>query len=299
MRVFFLQLALRETGWEVNLKNTIPSLICVGSFLAGSALAQAPINLTVDTASRQFAIPNDFVGLGYETKSVALNTYGVSGYFFTPANTQLITLFRNIGIKNIRVGGGTVDGSGSGEHCVSPTPTHADIDHLFQFAQAAGVKVIYSVRLLNPGACADPNLAAEDAGIAEYVWSKYRANLDSFSIGNEPDVRNFHTYPGHPVDPAIEETTVGVPGSAYPSYFAAWQHVAEVIHKAAPEAKFSGPDTAVSDTGTFVPDRSSGVSWSLQVANDLKDSGDLVKRRFSTITFGVSPGNTTSPGGDR
>lgn len=275
------------------MKRSIPSLICAVSFLAGSALAQAPINLTVDTASRQFAIPDDFVGLGFETKSVALNTYGVSGYFFTPANTQLITLFRNIGIKNIRVGGGTVDGSGSGEHCVSPTPTHADIDHLFQFAQAAGVKVIYSVRLLNPGTCADPGLAAEDAGIAEYVWSKYRANLDSFSIGNEPDVRNFHTYPGHPVDPAIEETTVGVPGSAYPSYFAAWQHVAEVIHKAVPEVKFSGPDTAVSDTGTFVPNPSSGISWTQQFAADLKKSGLLVEALQHHYVWGL-PGNTTT-----
>jgi hypothetical protein len=284
---------IRAGLWEVNLNRYISSLVCASALLAGTVLAQAPIKLTIDTASRKFAIPDDFVGLGFETKSVAPNTYGVSGYFFTPTNTQLITLFKNIGIKNIRVGGGTVDGSGSSEHCVMPTPSHADIDHLFRFAQVAGVKVIYSVRLLNLGACADAGLASEDAAIAKYVWSKYRANLDSFSIGNEPDVRNFHTYPGHPMDPAIEETTAGIPGTAYTSYFAAWRHIADVIHKAVPEAKFSGPDTAVSSTSSFTPNPSNGVSWTQQFAADLKKSGLLAEALQHHYVWG-DPGNTTT-----
>src|SRR5580693_23558 len=119
---------------------SVVSALCI---LAGVMLAQAPVTpvapvtLTVDTASRQFRVPDDFAGLGFETKSVVSNTYGVSGNFFSPANTQLITLFRNAGIHNIRVGGGTVDGSGSDEHCVTPTPSNADIDNLFAFARAA------------------------------------------------------------------------------------------------------------------------------------------------------------------
>lgn len=81
-----------------------------------SARPQSTVQITVDTAHPQFAIPTDFVGLGFETKSVVRGAYGVSGNFFSPANRQLITLFRNIGIRNIRVGGGTVDGSGGDEH---------------------------------------------------------------------------------------------------------------------------------------------------------------------------------------
>jgi hypothetical protein len=280
-------------GREVSLNRGFSSLVCAGLLIAGAVLAQAPIKLTIDTASRELAIPNDFVGLGFETKSVAPNTHGVSGYFFTPTNTQLITLFQNIGIRNIRVGGGTVDGSSGNERCVMPVPTHGDIDNLFKFAQAAGVKVIYSVRLTNLDTCPNPNLAEDDARIAHYVWTNYRSTLDSFSIGNEPDVRSFHTYPGHPVDPLIYEATVGVPGSAYASYFTDWRHFADVIREAVPEAKLSGPDTAVSDTGTFVPDRSSGVSWTLQFANDLEGSGILKEALQHHYVWG-GPGNTTA-----
>ena len=255
--------------------------------------AQAPIKLTVDTSQREFAIPDDFVGLGFETKSAASNTYGVSGNFFSPANKQLITLFRNIGIKHIRVGGGTVDGSGRDEHCVMPTPTNQDIDNLFAFARAAGVKVIYSVRLENIGACANPHVAEDDAKIVQYIWSKYRANLDSFSIGNEPDVREFHTYPGQDLDPAVYEATPGVAGSAYPSYIADWKRFADVIHKAVPDATFSGPETAVSDNSSFTPNRADGVSWTVQFARDEKSSGLMAAALQHHYVWG-SPGNTTA-----
>ena len=275
------------------MSGRIKAFICTSIIVASIVRAQAPIKLTVDTTSREFAIPDDFVGLGFETKSVAPNTYGVSGYFFTPTNTQLITLFRNSGIKQIRVGGGTVDGSGRNEHCAMPTPNHKDIDNLFEFAQAAGIKVIYSFRLLNLSSCADPNLAEEDAGIALYIWSKYRANLDSFSIGNEPDVLSFHTRPDQTVDSAIYETTPHVPGTAYPSYLADWRHFADVILKSVPDAKFSGPDTAVSATSSFTPSPANGVSWTEQFARDLKDSGILIEALQHHYVWG-NPGTTTA-----
>jgi hypothetical protein len=267
--------------------------IALGCFLSGSALAQAPVKLTIDTSKHGYRIPDDFVGLGFETRSVVPNQYGVSGYFFSPANTQLITLFRNIGIKQIRVGGGTVNGSGRNERCVSPIPTFEDIDNLFEFARAAEIKVIYSVRLENISACANPHLAEDDAKIVEYIWRKYGANLDSFSIGNEPDVRDYHTYPGQQLDPAVVETKPGVAGSAYPSYFADWRHFAEVIHKAVPRAKFSGPDTAVSGTSSFTPDPATGVSWTVQFARDLQGSGLLAEALQHHYVWG-SPGDTTA-----
>jgi hypothetical protein len=248
--------------------------------------------LKIDTASRQFRVPNDFAGLGFETKSAVANSYGVPGNFFSSANTQLITLFRNIGVRNVRVGGDTVDGSETDEHCVSPTPSLADIDKLFAFARAAGVKVIYSVRLLNVSSCPNPHLAEDDAGIVRYIWQKYRAQLDSFSIGNEPDVRSFHSRPGNVVDPAIFESTPGVPGSAYPSYFEQWQKFAATIRKAAPGAKFSGPDTAVSDTSSFTPDPAHGVSWTVQFARDLKTSGMFAAALQHHYVWGL-PKNTT------
>ncbi|MGB7265585.1 MAG: hypothetical protein WBC92_08730 [Terracidiphilus sp.] len=251
------------------------------------------MKVAVDTSARGYAIPADYVGLGFETKSAVANAYGVRGNFFSPENTQLITLFRNIGIKEIRVGGGTVDGSGRSEHCVTPTPTFKDIDNLFEFARAADIKVIYSVRLENLGSCANPNLAEDDAKIVQYIWSKYRANLDSFSIGNEPDVSQYHSRPGATLDPAIYETTPGVPGSAYPSYFADWRRFAEVIRKAVPDAKFSGPDTAVSSTSSFTPNPQDGVSWTVQFARDLEGTGMLAEVLQHHYVWG-GPGDTTA-----
>ena len=267
-------------------------VVCSCCILAGTLLAQAPVTLKIDTASRRFRIPGDFAGLGFETKGAIANAYGVHGDFFSPANTQLITLFRNIGIRNIRVGGGTVDGSGKDEHCATPTPSFADIDSLFAFARAAGVRVIYSVRLLNLSSCPNPHLAEDDARIVGYIWQKYRAQLDSFSIGNEPDVRGFHSRPGQVVDPDIYESTPGVAGSAYPSYFSQWQKFAAVIRKAAPGAKFSGPDTAVSDTSSFTPDPEQGVSWTVQFARDMKPSGMLATALQHHYVWGL-PENTT------
>jgi hypothetical protein len=275
------------------MKGRMWSVVCSWCVLAGALLAQAPITVKVDTSRRQFRIPDDFAGLGFETKSAVPNTYHVAGYFFSPANTQLITLFRNTGIHHIRVGGGTVDGSGSDEHCVMPTPSFDDIDNLFAFARAADVKVIYSVRLLNVGTCANPHLAEDDARIVRYIWQKHRAQLDSFSIGNEPDVRSFHSRPGHEVDPAIYESKPGVPGSAYASYLAQWRNFAKTIHKAAPGAKFSGPDTAVSDSSSFTPDPAQGVSWTVQFARNLKSSGMLVETLQHHYVWGL-PDNTTA-----
>jgi hypothetical protein len=149
------------------------------------------------------------------------------------------------------------------------------------------------VRLLNVQSCANPNLASDDAKIVSYIWKRYRANLDSFSIGNEPDVSSYHSRPGQIVDPAIFETTPGIPGTAYPSYFADWRHFAEVIRKAAPGAKFSGPDTAVSGTSSFTPNASDGVSWTQKFAEDLKGSGMLAEALQHHYVWGL-PGNTTA-----
>jgi hypothetical protein len=261
--------------------------------LAGTLAAQAPVTVNVNTSAREFAIPADFVGLGFETKSVLPNEYGVRGYFFSPENTQLITLFRNIGIREIRVGGGTVDGSGKTEQCATGIPTDQDIDQLFEFAKAADIKVIYSVRLLNLAACTNPHLAEDDAKMVGYIWDHYRAQIDSFSIGNEPDVSGYHARPGYPHDPAIYETVPGVPGSAFPSYLADWRHFAAVIHKAVPDAKFSGPETAVSSRSSFTPNPADGVSWTVAFAKDQEGSGLLDEALQHHYVWG-GPGDTTA-----
>lgn len=139
-------------------------------------------------------------------------------------------MFRTIGIKSLRVGGGTAD---LPQYHV---PGPADIDHLFAFAEAADVKVIYTLRLLNGS-------ATDDARIARYIQQHYASRLVCFEIGNEPDWHSYHTSAGHARDPRIVESVADHPGTAFPSFLADWNDFASAVIRAAPGAKFTGPDT--------------------------------------------------------
>ena len=78
-------------------------------------------------------------------------------------------------------------------------------DSLKHYMGAAGVKVIYTFRLLSPGAAPIDDLKSVNARAAGYIWRHYREHVDTFAIGNEPDWHAFHAYDGHPLDPAIYE----------------------------------------------------------------------------------------------
>ena len=249
-----------------------------------------PITITIDAEHPGPVVPDDFAGLSFERGPLHSGNAGVSGNLFSPANSSLVTLFRNLSLGNLRIGGGTVDqlipaGTGS--------DGFAGIDNLFGFAAAAAVKVIYTLRMLNPGAQPVGDLRTTHAQAAGYIWGHYREHLASFAIGNEPDWHAYHTYQGHPLDPAIYEEVSGEPGSAYPSYLAQWRSIADVIAGVAAGAPMSGPDLGAYDRGTYTPDRNSGVAWTGQMARDERASG-----RIAHITqhyyVGGDPGNTTA-----
>ena len=235
-------------------------------------------------------IPDDFAGLSFERGPLNPGNAGVAGYLFSPANHSLVTLFRNLGLHNLRIGGGSVDEfvpAGLGGDGL------AGIDNLFAFAAAAGVKIIYSLRLLNPRARRIRNLPSVNARAAGYIWRRYRENLASFAIGNEPDWHAFHSYQGHPLDPDIREEISGVPGSAYPSYLARWRGFARAVGDAAPGAPLCGPDTGAYATHTYTPDPETGVSWTERFARDEGDSGrvaDFTQHHY----VGGGPGQTTA-----
>jgi hypothetical protein len=169
----------------------------------------------------------------------------------------------------------------------------AGIDNLFAFAAAAGVKVIYSLRLLSPAASPIGDLKAAHTQAAGHIWSRYQQHVASFAIGNEPDWHAYHTYQGHALDPAIFEEVSGVPGSAYPSFLAQWRSFAEAVAGVAPGAPLSGPDLGAYSRKTYTPDPDSGVSWTERLARDERDSG-----RVAEVTqhyyVGDSPGKTTA-----
>ncbi|MBV9083758.1 MAG: hypothetical protein JOZ62_13850 [Acidobacteriaceae bacterium] len=257
------------------------SLTLLAGLCCATAFAQSPVTVSIDTTSQGHAIPLDFSGLSFETGSERPNNAGTAGYFFSSSNTELITLFRNLGLKNLRMGGGSVD--------TEAAPSNEAIDNLFAFAQAAVVKVIYSVRMLNTRNSL-PNLKADDAAIVQYVQKNYRANIHGFSIGNEPDWHNPYHTSG---DPALYETTSGIPGTAYPSYLADWRDFVTTIGASTPEALFSGPDTGAYTSLTYTPDASTGVSWTQQFASDEAHSG-MVANVTQHFYVGGSPGTDTA-----
>jgi len=252
-----------------------------------------PVTITIDAEPAGPAgpgIPGDFAGLSFERGPLNPDHLGVPGYLFSPANDSLVTLFRNVGLRSLRIGGGSVEET-------IPAGTGRDgftgIDNLFAFAAAAQVTVIYSLRLLSPSAQPIADLEKIGAGVARYIWERYREQVASFCIGNEPDWHAFHTYDGHPLDPAIYEENSGVQGSAYPSYRADWQRFADAVSAAAPGAPLIGPDTGAYSPLTYTPDAETGMSWTQRFAGDERDAGratDITQHYY----VGGSPGRTTA-----
>jgi hypothetical protein len=229
----------------------IPGLICAGGFWAAAAQAQeqAPVTLTIDTRAPGGAIPADFVGLSFGMKALLPDRAGA--HFFSATNTPLITLFQNLGLRHLRVGGTTVESPPA-----TPIPGEREIDNLFAFARAAGVKkVIYSLRLLEP----DPArpYAATNAAIAQYIWSHYQPYLECFAIGNEPDRKGIYQ----------QDLTI----TDFTTYLDKWRKFAAAITKAVPEAKFAGPDAG-----------SGNVDWTTDFAGAEAKSGlvTLVTEHF-------------------
>ena len=185
------------------------ALIIIGLFV-NTVHAQISANVSVNMSSPGYLIPDDFIGFSFETRRVNPDSDDVKGYFFDFTNTQLITLFHQMGIKSLRVGGFTVDDPRT------PIPGFKDIDALFRFAKAADVKVIYSLRLQK----GDPE---QNASIAKYIWDNYRNYLDCFALGNENE--------------------------NYNEYRKQWKIIADAIVKAVPDAKFCGPSPVSSMDG--------------------------------------------------
>ncbi|HEY1789359.1 MAG TPA: glycosyl hydrolase family 79 C-terminal domain-containing protein [Verrucomicrobiae bacterium] len=217
------------------------NLLFATCLLPIAALAQTPVSLTIDARSPGYAISDDFCGVSFGAVAEMPQHHGA--FLFSPTNSQLITLFRNSGIGNLRLGGSTVEG------LKAARPPRAAIDNVFGFAKAAGVKVIYSLPLLN----GDPS---EDAETAQYIWTNYRPWLDCFALGNEPDIKRYHYPPfGSGSDPAITN---------YTSYLGEWRKFAAAITRSVPQAKFAGPDAA------------NAGDWAGRFAKDEKNSGLVV-----------------------
>ena len=186
--------------------SIFPWGILVFLVLSLRAEAGSAVTVRVDTEKPIRTIPEDFCGLSYETKMVLANT-NTGQHYFRGDNLPLITAFKTMGIKHLRVGGNTA------ERPTVNIPDEKDIDQLFAFARAAKLKVIYSVRL-------QKNTPEAAAKIAKYVAGKYGDLLSCFILGNEPNK-----------------------DMKYPEFLAEWKKFREVIvsPKFVPSAKFCAP----------------------------------------------------------
>ncbi|HEX3627903.1 MAG TPA: hypothetical protein VH280_21035 [Verrucomicrobiae bacterium] len=168
------------------------------------------VNIATGVGGQNLA--SDFLGLSYESSEL-LSKDGK--YYFDTDDRALINTFRTLGIKNLRVGANAVDDP------TMPVPGVRDIDVLFDFARAAGVKVIYSFRLRNGD-------LGSTARLANYIAAHDSDALDCFAIGNEP---NFYS-------------------KSFPEFLAQWKVRYAIIRNAVPNAMFDGPSSA--DAGDYV-----------------------------------------------
>lgn len=187
------------------LQNILSTLFCVAAVCAGTSNAQVLVRIDPHVTGKP--IPENFLGLSFETSATLRGTDGRYPYF-NPTNAPLIQLLETLGIKSIRIGGNTSDRPSV------PTPTPADIDEVFSFAQKANVRLIYTLRLRD-------STPSQVQQAAKHIMDRYPDQIDCLVIGNEPNVYE-HTYPKYAEDLK----------KFYP----------EVI-SVAPKARFCGPST--------------------------------------------------------
>jgi|GEM_PF-6199485 hypothetical protein len=167
----------------------ILGLLC----LTGIAAAQSVVGVSVDQTNPGQMISSDFTGLSYETLLIFPDASG--NFLFNGNNTALINMFKTLGIKSLRIGGNSADNvnDNNGQLPADANCEAADkcpiLDNLYAFAQAAGIKIIFTLRLkvFNTSAA---------AGEAAYIMKHFSALTDCFEVGNEPNVfiSSFSTY---------------------------------------------------------------------------------------------------------
>ena len=201
------------------LKLNITLLMVLGLFcLTGIAAAQSAVGVSVDQTSPGQMISSDFAGLSYETLLIFPDASG--NFLFNGNNTALINMFKTLGIKSLRIGGNSADNvnDNNGQLPADATCEAADkcpiLDNLYAFAQAAGIKIIFTLRLkvFNTSAA---------AGEAAYIMKHFSALTDCFEVGNEPNVFI----------------------SSFSTYNTDFQSYRTAILNAAPTAKFCAPAT--------------------------------------------------------
>ncbi len=181
-------------------------------------------SLTVTDASAGSIDPY-FPGLSYEK-----NTLWEP--LFTPANADLIGLFRRLGRGVLRVGGNSVErntwtprGAGQTRGQIAPS----DVNALAAFVKATGWKCLYGVNLEGIArGTTTPELAAEEVA---YTSRQLGASLLGIEIGNECDLY------GHPQNAFAGHWSLN-------QFIALWERFRRAILAKTPGVPITGPASA-------------------------------------------------------
>ena len=219
-------------------------------FAAGSARAAIPVTVRVNADKSLGSIPSDFMGLGFETSSVA-----VPG-LLAASNKAYVKLVRDLGQQGvIRIGGNTSDFSRYDPHGTPVSApkatvlTEANLHELKSFVDAVGWKLIWG---LNLGDEKLDNAMEEARAVANIMGDK----LVALEIGNEPDLfpRSGHRGPDY----------------GYPAWFAEYRRYKAAIREVLPQVPFAGPDLA------------GATDWMEQFARDDHDIALLTAHHYIT-----------------
>lgn len=191
-------------------------------------------SLSIGSVQPDFAIPEEFVGLSYESAQLA------NPYFFSAKKGELIKIFRELAPRgNLRLGGGSSEYTTYSDNApAGPAPfevfgpdtsktvkqgtitSSLALRNLREFLDATSWSCLYG---LNLGQGTVENAVREASAVYKILGSR----LLAFQIGNEPDSfrRRFR------------------PENYSPEGFLAeWNRFYSAILAAVPQAKFAGPD---------------------------------------------------------
>src|SRR5260370_27000332 len=154
-------------------------LIVIAFCAQGRSTAQSPVSMTIDQSTTGQMISTDFQGISYEALLIFPDSSG--NFLFSGSNTPLINMFKTLGIKSLRIGGNSADNvnDNNGQLPADSTCEAAEkcpiIDNLDAFAQGAGIKIIFTLRLK----VFDTTAAA---GEAAYIMKHFASLTDCFEV---------------------------------------------------------------------------------------------------------------------
>lgn len=237
------------------------------------------VGLTIDSNKKLATMPQDFLGLSYESAQLA------DPAFFSASNTTLVSAFRELCPQGVlRLGGNLSDVTlweGSARNTIAPaeaakvrgfyewrlagskaassrpaTLGPEGIAALGSFLRATQWKVLYGLNL----GTGTPERAAEEAAL---VAKHAGDHLLAFQVGNEADLYG----------PAFRE-----PGWDFERYWSDYRRFVKAVRARVPGARFAGPDVA------------SKTEWVTQFAERAKGDVVLVSSHYYAMGPAGAPG---------